>query len=262
MKRTAIIMTAAIAAGGMSLVPVKADTLPKTLTPQKTVTPTTLPDIKTTDSSIDHLINRATQYAMTPKDMSKLVGLFAETPRHNITKSSSYFDGYGDKLDNTINSISKTWTQKYGHDFAIYKSHDVLSEKFASIQTKSQMESATIDISSANDMAKLYVPVVREKGDWKINVPDTLTAQKLRDNLQTELTAVEKDSAHLPANETDAYRLVSQHVLRALLDQSIPAHAQASAKPVTAQPTAQQAQVKPISATSTTTHHWWQVWDW
>lgn len=261
MKSTTIILAATMAVTGVSIVPTNAATLQKTA-----AIPTTIPsaqsNVKNADSEIHRTIDHAAEYALTPKSMSKLVGLFSNSSQQLITKSKSYFTGYGDKLDSKINSISGTWKQKYGHDFAITKARGVFTSEYAPVRMETPghiAQSATVAINGPTSNAKFEIPMTCEKGDWKIDVPNTLTADKLRDNLTSELTAVENNSAHWPANETDAYRVVTDHVLRAILDQPMTTHEQASAKPVAA-PASSAAQVKPVSAT--TTHHWWQAWTW
>ena len=82
----------------------------------------------TPDAKIQRLITRATKYAMTPKDMARLVSLFPEAQRQSIAKSSTYSEGYGDKLNSRIESISKAWKEKYGSDFAISKECSQLFE--------------------------------------------------------------------------------------------------------------------------------------
>ena len=103
-----------------------------------------------------------------------------------------------------------------------------------------------------------------KNNDWKIDVPASLTADKLRDNLVAQLTEIDNQATHWPASETDAYRLVARHVMAAILDKPMLAHVQTSAAPLPAANVAQQSQnanVKPVSATSSS-HHWYQFWDW
>lgn len=55
--------------------------------------------------------------------------------------------------------------------------------------------------------------------DWRLNVPHTLTAQKLNENLTSRLTAILADKANWPAESRDGYHIVSHHVMAALADQ-------------------------------------------
>jgi hypothetical protein len=55
--------------------------------------------------------------------------------------------------------------------------------------------------------------------DWRLNTPDTLTAQRLHDNLKSRLTALLQSKDKWPAEQRDAYRVVSHQILAAISDQ-------------------------------------------
>jgi hypothetical protein len=229
------------------------------------------------DKKIDKLFCGLTNDALTSNDMSKLVSYFDSASQKRISQSSTFSEGYGAKLDAQIQQISRDWKQKYGHDFDV-KSHDTFGSSFASIEqgnpkTDARLASSVMkaenetaqsfsgdeaialaDIKGGHSMAALEVPFVCEKsGGWRIAVPNSLTADRLRQNLLDELTAVNQHSAQLPANETDAYRHVGHRVLMAILDNPMAA---AQANAFVPQPGVQATPV----ATSTT--HWWQFWRW
>lgn len=228
---------------------------------------------------IDKVFRNLTNDAVTSGDMSKLVSLFDQHARQRISQSSTYSQGYGAQADAQIKQLNSVWKQKYGQDFDV-KSHDTFGAAFATIQEATPGHDAKLDaqvnkaaqmnastmtfkgddaialakVAGGNGYSSLAVPLVCQKGDWKIEVPNTLTAERLRQNLTQALSDINQHSAQLPKNETDAYRQVAHHVLAAVMDNSMPPHAQASA--IGAQPTARATPV------STTTSHWWQFWRW
>jgi hypothetical protein len=55
-------------------------------------------------------------------------------------------------------------------------------------------------------------------GDWKIDLPDTVDAQKLQENLQKHLTMMNDQKDEWPSDENQTTRLITQHVLAALTD--------------------------------------------
>jgi len=57
--------------------------------------------------------------------------------------------------------------------------------------------------------------------DWRVNCPDTLTAQKLHDNLSGRLSSLLQHKDQWPAESRDAYRIVSHQILAALTDQPV-----------------------------------------
>lgn len=69
---------------------------------------------------------------------------------------------------------------------------------------------------------ELKVPLIHELPDsWKTNVPDSLTATRLRQSLLDHLTVVGDNVAQLPADENAAIQSVTRHILMAVLDQPV-----------------------------------------
>jgi hypothetical protein len=82
---------------------------------------------------------------------------------------------------------------------------------------------AVVTLAAAGDMPEMKIPLIHEAGvaggAWRIDVPDTLTGDKLQKNLQDHLTAVNKMKDKWPDNVNDAYAAVTRHVLMAIMDQ-------------------------------------------
>ena len=77
---------------------------------------------------------------------------------------------------------------------------------------------AQVRVAASQGMPDLQVPMIHEAPDrWKIDVPDTLTADKLRQNVLDHLTAAD-NPAQWPADVNQAYAQVARHVLMAVLD--------------------------------------------
>ena len=71
---------------------------------------------------------------------------------------------------------------------------------------------------SSDQGAGMSVPLVHEAPDsWRIDVPDTLTADKLKQNVLDHLTAADKPD-QWPSDVNQAYAAVARHVLMAVLD--------------------------------------------
>jgi len=77
---------------------------------------------------------------------------------------------------------------------------------------------ASVMIPASHGAPALTVPLIHEAGGWKIDVPDTLDAAKLRSNLVAHLTEVQNMKAQWPATSDEAYRAVAHHVLMAVMD--------------------------------------------
>lgn len=78
---------------------------------------------------------------------------------------------------------------------------------------------ATVSIKAAHGLPALSVPLIHEAPDnWRIDVPDSLDGNKLKENVLAHLQAAHGMKAKWPENVQDAYGAVSHHVLMALLD--------------------------------------------
>jgi len=90
---------------------------------------------------------------------------------------------------------------------------------------------AYVTVAASHGLPELKVPLIHELPDvWKIDVPDSVDGKKLYDNLLTHLTMTNEQKDQWPADVNDAYRLVSHHVLTAILDVHEDARGAAGAK--------------------------------
>jgi len=83
---------------------------------------------------------------------------------------------------------------------------------------------ATVHIAASHNLPALDVPMIHEAGGWKLDVPDSVDAKKLHDNIQTALTKVGDMKAQWPSDEADAQRAVTHQVLLAIFDKQADAN--------------------------------------
>ena len=82
---------------------------------------------------------------------------------------------------------------------------------------------ASVQIQASHGMPALTVPMIHEAPDaWRIDVPNTLTAEKLKANILAHLTAANQMKDQWPADVNQAQAMVTQHVLMALMDKPVP----------------------------------------
>jgi hypothetical protein len=82
---------------------------------------------------------------------------------------------------------------------------------------------AVVEVVQSHGLPELKVPLIHELPDlWKIDVPDSVTGQKLYDNLLNHLTMADQQKDQWPSDVNDAYRQVAHHVLMAVLDVNNP----------------------------------------
>jgi len=74
-------------------------------------------------------------------------------------------------------------------------------------------------LPAAKNIPAVEVKLMRQElgSTWKIDLPDTMSASELRSNLADRLSVLLTDSQNWPTDPKDAYRLVAQHTLAALV---------------------------------------------
>lgn len=85
---------------------------------------------------------------------------------------------------------------------------------------------ATVQIEQSHQMPALSVNLIHEFPDsWRIDVPDTVDAAKLRMNLTNAVNDLSAMKDQLPADVNEAYRMVNHRVLAAIHDKQTSAGA-------------------------------------
>jgi len=80
---------------------------------------------------------------------------------------------------------------------------------------------ATVQVAASHGLPALTLPLIHEFPDrWKIDVPDSYSSQQMHDNLLKHLTMLDEHKDQWPADVNEAYRLVSHHVLMAVINAS------------------------------------------
>jgi len=78
---------------------------------------------------------------------------------------------------------------------------------------------ASVQVKEGHNMPALTVPLIHEApAAWKIDVPDSVDANKLKANVLAHLQAAHAMKDQWPATADEAYAAVTHHVLMALLD--------------------------------------------
>lgn len=201
------------------------------------------------------MLGQVTNAALTKGGFDDVVERFNDADRNRIgpwIKDKNNKERF-DVLDGRIAQFQKDWKAKYGDNFKIHKDDVVFGnsmftvaqgeigkdaqlagEKLPPAQnvTKDNLNTdakdrnlekgrnvAYVTVAASHGLPELKVPLIHELPDvWKIDVPDTITGQKLYDNLLNHLTMVNEMKDQWPSDVNDAYRMVSHHILMAVLD--------------------------------------------
>ncbi len=193
--------------------------------------------------------------ALTRNHFDNLVDRFTKGDRDRLSKPAN---NMMDDINAQVDQINSAWKAKYNQDFDIKAHREnVFNSQFAMINEGALADTARLaasktgtgapaaggaaptgdaSIDSANsaesrNTASVTIPASHGLGQvilvlnnegllrgYKIDVADKLDAQKLHDNLLSQVTAINADKANWPADVNDAYRMVAHRVLMALQD--------------------------------------------
>jgi hypothetical protein len=77
----------------------------------------------------------------------------------------------------------------------------------------------TMTVPASHGLPAVTLSMVKQGSDWKLNVPDTLTPQRLQQNLTRELSRCNDMKAQWPQDANQAQKALAHHVLLAIMDQ-------------------------------------------
>jgi hypothetical protein len=195
--------------------------------------------------NIQGKVAEVTQAAATKSGVDDIVERLSKADRDRINQNKDALKNT-EALDGRIDQFQKDWKAKYNQDFKIPDKAAVYNEQFGMItqgaeartagatvppgdEKKMDRDFAVLKIPASHGKPALSVPLVFEGTSWKIDAPDTLDANKLRDNIQTALTKADESKDQWPSDVNDAYRSVSHGILAAVMDQPQEGQAQPAA---------------------------------
>jgi len=192
---------------------------------------------------IRDVLAQVTQAAVKKGALKDAVERFVDADRNRLGQGGELKADHPE-LDGRIDQFRKDWKAKYNQDFDIKNEEAAFpNSTFAITQGEIGRNAATgntgadspaspaadanrndpgrnvatIQISGQGGQS-LTVPMIHEAPDrWKIDVPDTLTAEKLKQNVLDHLTAADQPD-QWPSDVNQAYAQVSQHILMAVMD--------------------------------------------
>jgi hypothetical protein len=194
---------------------------------------------------IRDVLAQVTEAALTEKGLDDLTERLVDADRNRIGSS------IGDESPEhtaLVKQFRADWKAKYGQDFDIKDEEAVYpsamftiaqgevgdaapsASEVATGQRPGDLDAnrekgrnmASVTIKESHGMPSLTVPLIHELPDnWRIDVPDTIDAAKLRSNVLAHLQAAHAMKDQWPDNVQDAYAAVSHHVLMAILDKPV-----------------------------------------
>jgi hypothetical protein len=124
-------------------------------------------------------------------------------------------------LDGRIDQLNKDFKAKYNSDFGLNDSK--VFENWAKVQKNAETGDknqtyVTVTIPAGHGMPELQVPMVKDNLAFRINAPDEVTGEQLKQSLMTHLTAAGNMKDQWPADKLEAQRALAHHVLMAVMN--------------------------------------------
>ena len=162
----------------------------------------------------------AAEAALTRDRVNDLVSRLAEPDRTRVGQ----LDGAAAaELNPLVERFRSQWQAKYNAPFGIGDDENAVFQH-AKITTTAtgegqQQKRANVVLPSFRGMPELNLTLINEGSTldaWRIDAPDSLTGDALRNSLTAEIRKLEEFATAWPEDVNEAYRLVAHHVLSPL----------------------------------------------
>jgi hypothetical protein len=203
---------------------------------------------------VQSYVAKLTNVTLTPGQLPAAAGMLSANDAKRITTDLPRVDLR--EHDNLVRSFRDQWKTRYGTEFDLTRQtlatyyvlrgeHTpedaiIVSHRFSGAGVEDSQPAAQAAEEHAQDaerIATLVIPANPERKwppivvvlnndstgttQWKLNTPDTLTAQRLQRNLDQRLTRLLDGQASWPADVREAYRMVTYQVLASFNDQPV-----------------------------------------
>jgi hypothetical protein len=156
--------------------------------------------------------------AMTKGGLDDVVERLSKGDRDRIGKYAS--NSYPD-LDGRIDALQKTWKDRYGQTFKMADDKSA----FTDCRIRGDQYHASVVIPAWGKFPAYTLKLVNEgtvKNAWRIDAPDALTGQMLKDRMLTHLTSLGQTQAAWPNDMHDGYRFAAYEVLQSVANVDLP----------------------------------------
>ena len=200
---------------------------------------------------IHDVMAQVAEAAITKGGLEDVVERFTKEDRDRLNQNKDLLKE-DDTFKGRVAQIQKDWKAKFNQDFDIKDEDKVYNLAFAQItetpaseartasgtdvnanaanpnpanpeagvaaSKNEKRDTATVHIVESHGLPALDVPLIHEMTGWKIDIPDSVDAAKLRSNMLTALTDVGDKKDQWPGEVDDAYRFTTHRVLAAIFD--------------------------------------------
>ena len=122
-------------------------------------------------------------------------------------------------LDARIDQLQKDFKAKYNDGFGLNDSK--VFENWAKVQKSGETGDKTmvnVMLPASHGMPELTIPMVKDNQSFRIDAPDQVTGEQLKQNLQNHLAEASNMKEQWPANKLEAQRAIVHHILMGVMN--------------------------------------------
>jgi hypothetical protein len=160
-------------------------------------------------------VGETVEAALTKGSFDDMVERFNEPDRKRI---GDLKDQKFDDLDGRVEAFRKDWKAKYNADFDI---DDNVLQNWLSVSKTGENSSVTTAnavMPASHGLPAITIPLVKDAMAWRIDLPDSVSGQDLKNQVLTQITKLDEMRDKWPANPLEAKRSVVHHVYAALFN--------------------------------------------
>jgi len=179
------------------------------------VAPSGTSKVEDTRKALEGIVEKAGKR----NDWADMIGHFTKADEDRVK------NGWPDSkdLDDLADKFDQSWKAKFNDKFSVMDSDKVFAPDFLKLTTDpsgtKDNPKATGTIPASHGQPELTLNFVGEDGKWRLDIPDSVDAKKLHDNLLAALTDIQ-DSGKWDADKVQAERAVAHRMLAAVMDKA------------------------------------------
>jgi len=166
------------------------------------------------------VLGNVAEDAMDKGNFDKLVSNLSAPDQDRIGKQFAN-QTFAD-LDGRIDALQKDFKGKYNDNFSLNDSK--VFENWAKVQKTGEdadKTMANVMLPASHGAPALTIPIVKDHQSWRLDIPDQVTGEQLKQNLQNHLTELGNMKDQWPSDKLEAQRAIVHHVMTAVMNKPV-----------------------------------------
>jgi hypothetical protein len=166
------------------------------------------------------VLGNVAEDAMDKGNFDKLVSNLSAPDQDRIGKQFAN-QTFAD-LDGRIDALQKDFKAKYNDNFSLNDSK--VFENWAKVQKTGEDADKTmvnVRLPASHNLPELTIPMVKDHQAFRIDAPDQVTGDQLKQGLLNHLTEVGNMKDQWPTDKLEAQRAIVHHVMMAVMNKPV-----------------------------------------